>query len=65
MTKFKSPDNKGPTMDTITDKLVTALRNCLKLAHNCHRDELPTAIIMTASKAIAEYEAAREEGNRP
>lgn len=60
MTKFKSPDNKGPIMDTITDKLVTALRNCYKLASNCHRDELPTAIIMTASKAIAEYEAARE-----
>jgi len=48
-------------MNTITDKLAAALRDCYKLACNCHRDELPTAIIMTASKAIAEYEAARVE----
>src|SRR5690606_13075883 len=27
------------------DWLVATLRNCYKLAYNCHRDELPTAII--------------------
>lgn len=39
------------------DRLASALRDCYKLAYNCHRDELPTAIIMTASKAITEYDA--------
>lgn len=46
-------------MNTITKKLVAALRDCRTLAYNCYRDELPSAIITTASKAIAEYNAQR------
>ena len=38
------------------DNLADALRNCLELAYNCHPDELPNAIITTASKAIAKYD---------
>lgn len=51
-------------MTNIADKLAAALRDCLKLAYNCHRDELPGAIITTASKAVAEYDAQRESEKR-
>lgn len=44
-------------MNNITKRLAAALRDCYILAYNCHRDELPDAIITTASKAIAEYDA--------
>ena len=38
------------------DDLAAALNKCIKLAYNCHRDELPSAIITTASKAVAKYD---------
>lgn len=42
-------------VNSITERLAAALRDCYILAYNCHRDELPGAIITTASKAIAEF----------
>ena len=35
------------------DDLAAALNNCIKLAYNCDKYELPSAIITTASKAVA------------
>ena len=38
------------------DELAAALRKCIKLAYNRDQDELPSAIITTASKAVAKYD---------
>ena len=38
------------------DELAAALHNCIKLAYNCDQTELPSAIITTASKAVAKYD---------
>ena len=38
------------------DDLAAALHNCIKLAYNRDQDELPSAIITTASKAVAKYD---------
>ena len=38
------------------DDLAAALRNCIKLAYKRDQDELPSAIITTASKAVAKYD---------
>lgn len=47
------------------DDLATALRNCQKLARNCYPEELPSAIITTASKAVAEYDMLRRLRRKP
>lgn len=38
------------------DDLAAALNKCIKLAYNRDLDELPSAIITTASKAVATYD---------
>ena len=38
------------------DELAAALNKCIKLAYNRDLDELPSAIITTASKAVAKYD---------
>ena len=46
------------------DDLAAALHNCIKLAYNCDRNELPSAIITTASKAVAKYDMQAAEEMR-
>ena len=41
------------------DDLVAALNNCIKLAYNRDQDELPSAIIKTATNAVAKYDTLR------
>ena len=38
------------------DDLAAALNKCIKLAYNRDLDELPSAIITTATKAVAKYD---------
>ena len=38
------------------DDLAAALNNCIKFAYSRDQDELPSAIITTASKAVAKYD---------